>query len=756
MTAASGSLYLAGGPFGYAVPGVPGYAVTRLDAVTGRLTTVAGFGQGDGGFSPDGTLAAAALLGFECGIAVDAAGNLVLGGSNDLTRTADGRFGVFGNHRVRLVAARSGVFFGRSMRAGRIYTIAGDGGRGFGGDGGPALRAKLFYPGAVAVDNAGNVVFADAGNGRIRVIAARSGTFYGVRMRADDICTVAGSGPAPIAAKNAGPAPRVAPGTRALRAALRLEDGGTDEKSALMLDGRGDIVFYDEYAGGRLLLLAARTGEAFGQHVTAGHIYPIADLGQIEQLAVDAAGNVLAKPSSHRPRVIAATSGIFYGQRMAAGHSYLLPLAEPTPPQRLIQFTADAAGNLYEAYLSRTMGLAGGQVWMLPSHSGRLYGQRVSAGRFVLIAGLPAQSYQPASQVALPVIATVPPAGVPAGWAGDFVPAELATSRILVAAPTTGTWFGQPMIAGNVYAIAGNGVFSPGDPGDGVFATAAPSPDSAEPGLGVSQDSAGNVLLAGEGSGDVWAVAAQSGAFYGRQMTAGHIYSIVDFPNSGLPGVVATPCWNGFYLAVPDRAGNLIIGCNPGGLEVLAESSGRFYGRLMRAGHLYQLTASTDTGPTQPGIPASQTSFWPKAVSVDRFGNLIIVEHNDQDHVWIIAGATGLAYGQHVRAGYIYAIDQQPVSAIASDPWGNVLLTTESPLPPRVQVIAGRSGTYYGERMLAGHVYTIAGSGPPGFRGDGGPAARAALGSLGGIAFWSGRGLLVTDNGRLRLIYPPT
>ena len=63
MTAAGRSLYLVGGPFGYTVPGVPGYSVTQLSGTTGRLTTVAGFGQGDGGFSPDGTVAAAGLLG---------------------------------------------------------------------------------------------------------------------------------------------------------------------------------------------------------------------------------------------------------------------------------------------------------------------------------------------------------------------------------------------------------------------------------------------------------------------------------------------------------------------------------------------------------------------------------------------------------------------------------------------------------------------------------------------------------------------
>jgi hypothetical protein len=57
--------------------------------------------------------------------------------------------------------------------------------------------------------------------------------------------------------------------------------------------------------------------------------------------------------------------------------------------------------------------------------------------------------------------------------------------------------------------------------------------------------------------------------------------------------------------------------------------------------------------------------------------------------------------------------------------------------------------------MLAGHIYTIAGSGPPGIGGDGGPASRAALDHPTEIAFWPGHGVLVRDSGRVRLIYPP-
>jgi hypothetical protein len=99
-----------------------------------------------------------------------------------------------GNSRIRVVAASSGTFYGQAMTAGDIYTVAGDGTRGYLGDGGPPTSAKIREPGDVAVDQPGNLVIADTGNSRIRVVAAASGTFYGHPMTAGDIYTTAGNG----------------------------------------------------------------------------------------------------------------------------------------------------------------------------------------------------------------------------------------------------------------------------------------------------------------------------------------------------------------------------------------------------------------------------------------------------------------------------------------------------------------------------------------------------------------------------------
>ena len=90
-------------------------------------------------------------------MAVDAAGNVVI---------ADG-----GNHRVRVVAARTGSFYGQPMTAGDIYTIAGNGTTGFTGDGGPATGASLNQPVGITLTSTGQVIVADMSNNRTRVIS---------------------------------------------------------------------------------------------------------------------------------------------------------------------------------------------------------------------------------------------------------------------------------------------------------------------------------------------------------------------------------------------------------------------------------------------------------------------------------------------------------------------------------------------------------------------------------------------------------
>ena len=69
------------------------------------------------------------------------------------------------NHRIRKI----------DRQAGTITTVAGTGKKGFSGDGGLAREAMLDEPYGVAVDDAGNLYFADRLNRRVRRVDARTG-----------------------------------------------------------------------------------------------------------------------------------------------------------------------------------------------------------------------------------------------------------------------------------------------------------------------------------------------------------------------------------------------------------------------------------------------------------------------------------------------------------------------------------------------------------------------------------------------------
>ena len=140
-----------GVPFGVALDGAGnlyiadrGNRIRKVDADTGVISTVAG--DGTRGFGGDGGPAVAAQLNWPTGVALDGAGNLYI---------AD-----FNNQRIRKVDAGTGV----------ISTVAGIGTHGSRGDGGAAVSAELEYPSGVALDGAGNLYIADWANQRIRKV----------------------------------------------------------------------------------------------------------------------------------------------------------------------------------------------------------------------------------------------------------------------------------------------------------------------------------------------------------------------------------------------------------------------------------------------------------------------------------------------------------------------------------------------------------------------------------------------------------
>jgi len=103
-------------------------------------------GTGTSGTTVSGVPATAANCFSPSGIAIDDTGNVYFSDQN--------------GGAILKVNAATGI----------IVTIAGNGAHAFGGDGGPATAAELFWPEGVAVDRFGNVYIADQNNDVIRKV----------------------------------------------------------------------------------------------------------------------------------------------------------------------------------------------------------------------------------------------------------------------------------------------------------------------------------------------------------------------------------------------------------------------------------------------------------------------------------------------------------------------------------------------------------------------------------------------------------
>lgn len=127
--------------------------IRRIDS-NGIITTIAGTGVR--GYSGDGGPATEAQIGECLTIDVDSQGRVLLGDTS--------------MNRIR-----------RIERDGTIQTIAGNGTRFYGGDGGPYTEASFAIPGDLVFGTNGEVFVADYGNYRIRRIGANGmvGTFAG-------------------------------------------------------------------------------------------------------------------------------------------------------------------------------------------------------------------------------------------------------------------------------------------------------------------------------------------------------------------------------------------------------------------------------------------------------------------------------------------------------------------------------------------------------------------------------------------------
>lgn len=166
-------------------------------------------GSGNKGFAGDGGKADKAELDQPFDVAFDKSGNLYFSDTN--------------NHRVRRVDAKTNV----------ITTAAGNGKKGYAGDGGKATDASLNEPYGIELDSDGNLFIVDRLNYCIRKVDAKTAT----------ISTCAGTGGKSGYGGDGGPAAQ----------ALLVEPNG------ICLDGKGKLYIAD-VAGHRVRAVDLKAG----------------------------------------------------------------------------------------------------------------------------------------------------------------------------------------------------------------------------------------------------------------------------------------------------------------------------------------------------------------------------------------------------------------------------------------------------------------------------------------------------------------
>ncbi len=674
-------------------------AVAAAQTVNYTISTVAGIGRPPGDNGP----AIAALLNAPGGVATDSAGNVYF---------AEGD-----SHRIRKVDS-----------AGRIATIAGTGDRGYSGDGGPALFAKLIQPLGIAVDASGAVYFTDVSAHVVR------------RITPDGfISTVAGKGTrgfsgdgsqATAAQLNTPVAVAVFGG------ALYIADTGNNRVRRVAANGViSTIIGTGQNAGSRAggpgpsIPVAQPDGLAFD---AAGTLY-ISEFGLGRVLKADTALNVapiagsaqLGEGGDGGPALLATLNGPSGLAVDVAGAVYVADedgnrirkiaggTINSVAGTGTFGFSGDG-GNPLAAQLNSPIGLAidsAGRLYVGDSSNHRIRRVDQTAATITTFAGgfgVLGDS-GPATAALL-----FGPAGMAFDAAGNLYIADGSNHRIR-----------KVTVAGVIATVAGTG--SVGFSGDGGDAKAAQLNNP----QGVAVDAAGNLLIADTNNNRVRRVN-QSGVI---QTVAGN--GMDSFSGDGGAATSAT-------LSIPNA-----ITVDAQGSLYIADSGNDRIRRVNVSGQISTYAGSNATALGDDGPAVSASLSLPLGVALDAAGNLFIADTLNQrirrvTPAGVISTVAG--NGEIGFAGDGGAATQASLSlpfGVATDAAGNLYIADGA--NGRVRQVSA-----------VGTIRTIAGNGSLAFGGDGGMALFAQLGFIGGIAVDASGAVYTSDqdNHRVRKLTP--
>jgi len=536
--------------------------------------------------------------------------------------------------------------------SGTISTVAGNGFSGYSGDGGPATSAELYFPNGLAVDGAGTLYIADSENLRIRKVDP-SGII--ATIAGNGTCCYSGDGGSATSARIAYPS------GVAVDAAGQLYIADTSNERIRKVSPAGTIA---TFAGNGVYGYGGDGGPAVN-----------AQLRGPEGVALDTAGNLYIVDSGNaRIRVVNAAGALTTlvgGGTNDGGLGVFGQLNQPSGVAR------DNAGNTYIA----------------DTNNNRI--RKVAAnGTIATVAGAGASGFGgdggPAAKAQLNA-----PQGLALDASGNLYIADSTNRRIR-----------KVDGSGNISTVAGNGVCC-GSTGDGGAAVTAQigTPDA------VAVDSSGNVYIA-----DV------TNNVIRKVDPSGNITTVAGNGSYGYSGDGATATsakLAGPYGVAVDGAGNLYI----------ADRS-NFRVRMVSPGGIIATVAGNGTCCTggDGGPATSARLYYPTSVALDALGNLYIAEYYGErirrvstagtiatvagNGSYGFAGDGGLALGAAFRYPYSLAVDAAGNLAVA-DLYNNaVRLLTPAYTQPVLSIQSAHTGAFTAGQ--SGATYTVTVSDGPG------------------------------------------
>jgi sugar lactone lactonase YvrE len=672
--------------------------VRRVDAKTGVITTVAG--TGSAGYSGDNGPAIAAQLSSPVGLVIDGAGNIYVADYvNDVVRRIEAGTGIITtyagqksataigdggpalnaqlNNPTGLALDTAGNLYistlGSRIRkitagSGTITTVAGTGFFGYTGNNGPATSAALAFPQGVAVDSAGNIYIADTQNNVIREVNATTGV----------ITTVAGTVPRA--------SPYAGDGGPATSATLNLPYSvAVDTSGNLYIADYNNAAIRKVTAGTGIISTLAGSGSctAFGGD---GGPAGSAALCLPRGITVNGAGTLyVAEASANRVREITS------------------PMAPPTAVASIPVFNAPAGTYVNPQTVNLSDTTPGTEIYLTldgssptTAQSPAYYGSVNVSGSVTMQAVAVAPGYLPSAIATSAYTITTPPqalvntvAGSVQGASGAGGPANNAqfstlagiavdnAGNLYIPDPNNEVVWRSSATTGTINIVAGT-LLSPGKTGNGGPATSASLFGPSH----VALDSAGNLYIADTINNEIRKVDAQSGVISVYAGGGANPSALGDGGPATVAGLsapqgLAFDSADNLYIAdvgharirmVASSTGNIatVAGGSTTGLlgdggpataaalsnpyDVTIAGNGDMYIADGGHGRVRKVAANTsvittvagngDVGASGDGSPATQAEVNPRAVAVDRAGNLYIA--NPPDTVREVSAITGL------------------------------------------------------------------------------------------------------------------